>query len=112
MIEVFDRQALLDRLMGDEELAAVIIAGFLDDMPRQLAAIKESAWQEKTDAAAAQAHKIKGAAANVGGDALCQVAFEMEKAGKAGAMEQLKDLLPQLESRFIQLKNAMESKRS
>ena len=30
---VFDRQALLDRLMGDEDLVKEIIAGFLEDMP-------------------------------------------------------------------------------
>ncbi len=33
---VFDRQALLDRLMGDEELAGDIIAGFLEDLAKQM----------------------------------------------------------------------------
>ena len=39
---VFDRQALLARLMGDEDLVKEIIAGFLEDMPKQIAGAQET----------------------------------------------------------------------
>ena len=55
-----------------------------------------------------QSHRIKGASANVGGEALREAAFEMEKAGRAGDMEALMSRLPDLTQRFTQLKEAME----
>ena len=58
-------------------------------------------------AAIEQAHAIKGAAANVGGEALRAVAFEMEKAGRAGDMETLRAIMPKLEKGFEQLRQAV-----
>ena len=109
-IPIFDRKAFLDRLLGDEDLAATVIAGFLDDMPGQLSAIKEFMEQHQVDKVRAQAHKIKGAAGNVTGQAFQETAAAMEQAANAGDLEALAGLMPELESRFIQLKKAMESK--
>ena len=106
--QIFDRAALLNRLMDDEELVETIIAGFLDDMPRQITALRAFVEDGHADQAGAQAHKIKGAAANVTGQALQEIAHTMEKAGKSGDMEQLDSLMPELESRFERLKKAME----
>ncbi|MBC8179855.1 Hpt domain-containing protein [candidate division KSB1 bacterium] len=55
-----------------------------------------------------QAHTIKGASANVGGEALRKVALSMEKAGKAGDPDKLNELILQMEKRFSELKEAME----
>jgi len=106
--QIFDSAALLNRLMDDEELVETIIAGFLDDMPKQITALKAFVKDGQADKAGAQAHKIKGAAGNVAGQALQEIAHEMEKAGKAGDMEQLDSLMPELETRFERLKKAME----
>ena len=48
-------------------------------------------------------HSIKGASANVGGEALYQVAFEMEIAAKAGDLGSIQMRLPELEEAFNQL---------
>ncbi|MEA3341786.1 MAG: Hpt domain-containing protein, partial [Chloroflexota bacterium] len=56
-----------------------------------------------------QAHTIKGASANVGGEALREIAFSMEKAGKAGDMERIKVLVGAMVSAFEQLREKMES---
>jgi len=40
--DIFDRASFLDRLMGDEELANEILGGFLEDVPRKFAALKEA----------------------------------------------------------------------
>ena len=70
--------------MNDEDLARVVTESFLDDIPRQIEALRGylDAWD--APGAERQAHTIKGASANVGGEALRALAFEMEKAGKAG----------------------------
>jgi len=105
---VFDRAGMLERLMGDEELANELIEPFLADMPGQIEALRS--YLEAGDAAGAErlAHTIKGAAANMGGEALRALAFEMEKAGKAGDLESMKRRLDELDTTFEELKQAMK----
>ncbi len=107
-IPVFDRQALLTRLMDDEELAGRIIAVFLEDVPKRILALRGHLDRGDTAAAGGQAHAIKGAAANVGGLALSAVASEMEEAGKTGRANELPSLLPEMERQFALLKKRME----
>jgi CheY-like chemotaxis protein/HPt (histidine-containing phosphotransfer) domain-containing protein len=105
---VFDRQALKDRLMGDDELVKEIIAGFLEDVPKQIRRLREHVGQGQAGLAGSQAHTIKGAAANVGGMALGAVASAVEKAGNKGRLEEIAALMPELERQFDRLKEAME----
>jgi CheY-like chemotaxis protein/HPt (histidine-containing phosphotransfer) domain-containing protein len=104
---VFDRQAFMARLMGDEDLAKDIIAGFLEDIPKRILALRGYLDQGDAGSAGSQAHAIKGAAANVGGMALSAVASEIEEAGKAGRREELAALVPEMERQFALLKTRM-----
>jgi len=105
----FDKQEFLNRLMHDRELFQTIITTFLDDMPLQIEALRLSVEQSNTENAAIAAHKIMGAAGNVTGMALHEIAHAMEKAGKANDKEQLKLLMPKLEQKFMELKGMMEN---
>jgi CheY-like chemotaxis protein/HPt (histidine-containing phosphotransfer) domain-containing protein len=104
---IFDRAGLMARLMDDEDLLRMIVAGFLKDIPEQISALKEYIDQGGAEQAGSQAHKIKGAAANVGGVALSAVTFEMEKAGQAGRLDEIAALMPKLERQFELLKAQM-----
>jgi PAS domain S-box-containing protein len=104
---VFDRAGMLARLMGDEELARTVVDGFLEDVPRQIEALRNYLGAGDAQGAFRQAHTIKGASANVGGEALRATALEMEKAGRAGDLEAVTVRLPELESQFARLKEAM-----
>ena len=104
----FDYKEFMERMMGDGAFADTIIAAFLEDMPVQIRELKVFVEQGVPDKAGAQAHKIKGAAANVTGKALQDIAHAMEQAGNSGDLTQLSALMPQLEKRFIELKTAME----
>jgi PAS domain S-box-containing protein len=104
---VFDRQAFMARLMGDEDLAKTIIAGFLEDIPKRILALRTHLDRGDAGSAGGQAHAIKGAAANVGGMALSAVASEIEEAGKAGRREELAALVPEIERQFALLKTRM-----
>jgi PAS domain S-box-containing protein len=108
-LPVFDRAGMLSRLMDDEELIQVVVEGFLEDIPMQIAALK--GFMENGDVAATerQAHTIKGASANVGGEILRAVACEMEKAAKAGDMAKVKTHISELVAQFEHLKKAMTS---
>jgi HPt (histidine-containing phosphotransfer) domain-containing protein len=104
---VFDKAGMMVRLMDDEDLARTVVGGFLEDIPKLIEALK--GYLEAGDAPSAerQAHSIKGASANVGGERLRAVAFEMEKAGKTGDLESITARLPELENQFARLKESM-----
>jgi len=97
---VFDRQALLTRLTGDEELAGEILSGFLEDMSSQLADLRERIDNANTEQAGIRGHTIKSAAANIGGMAFSEAAFAIEKAGAAGDRGALPALLLELERQY------------
>jgi HPt (histidine-containing phosphotransfer) domain-containing protein len=89
-----------------------IIEGFLADLPERIRALRNCIDRGSADLAGSQAHAIKGAAANVGGMALNAAAFEMEKAGRNGRLEEIAALMPELERQFDLLKAQMREGRS
>ena len=104
---VFDRAAMLERLMDDEEMVLEIISDFLLDMPRQLEALRH--FLENADPAAAllQLHTIKGVAANVGAEAMRTLAARLEDTAKRGNLEAVTDRLDELDAAFATLSEAM-----
>jgi two-component system, sensor histidine kinase and response regulator len=99
---------MLRRMMGDLELAKAVVEGFIDDIPRQIAALKEFLEAEDQQAARRQAHTIKGAAANVGGERLREAAFRMEKAIASGDLAAAEPLVSQIEEAFLRLEATMK----
>jgi len=104
---VFDHAALSNRLMHDEDLIRTVTEAFLGDMKEQIEQLKTMVAEGDCQAAAAQSHKIKGAAANVGGMAFSEQALSMEQAGKAGELETVRQALPKLEQCFTILQTSM-----
>jgi HPt (histidine-containing phosphotransfer) domain-containing protein len=104
---IFDQSGVMARLMGDEDLVRTVIEGFIDDLPKQIEALK--GYLEAGDAVGAerQAHTIKGASANVGGEALRAVAFELEQTAKDGDLEAVTAGCPELELQFSRLKESL-----
>jgi two-component system sensor histidine kinase/response regulator len=84
-----------------------VIRGFLDDIPRQIEALKDFLEAGDVPKAERQAHSIKGASANVSGEALRAVALVMERAAKAGDLKSVAARLPELENQFARLKESM-----
>ncbi|MBF0217455.1 MAG: response regulator [Candidatus Omnitrophica bacterium] len=101
---VFDREGYLSRMMNDEALAKVVAQGFLGDMPEQVAILKGYVIGGDAKKAGEQGHKIKGASANLGGEALRAAAYAIEMAGKAGDMSKLESLMPGVEAEYERLK--------
>ena len=83
-VPVWDRAAILNRLMGDERLAMSILAGFLDDIPKRVESLERTVAAGDAVAARREAHTIKGAAANVGGEQIRVIALGMEQAAASG----------------------------
>jgi PAS domain S-box-containing protein len=97
---VFDRQALIERAMNDEELARKLIAIFLKDLPKQVVALKENVEKGDMDNVKWYAHYIKGSSANMGAMALNTVAADMEKAGNDHQTAEISILMQELEKQY------------
>ena len=106
---LFDKAGLLARVMNDMNLAQVLVATFLGDMPQQLADLEDLLNKGDIAGATRQAHSIKGASANVGAVALSQVAAAMETAGKEGETTSMKELLQELKQCLNDTEQAMET---
>lgn len=97
---VWDEAGLRARLLDDPALFAVIVVGFLADLPGQLSELEARLAAPDAAGAARRAHTIKGAAANVGGENLRALAFEVERAANAGQLEAARQGLVPLRAAF------------
>ena len=105
----FDRAALVERCMGDVQLAEEVLHIFLDDMPNQIGTLRQCLAKSNLDGATRQVHTIKGAAANVGAETMRGIAFQMESAGRHDSMALMEELLPSLEREFSRVNAAVDS---
>jgi HPt (histidine-containing phosphotransfer) domain-containing protein len=96
----FDRESLLNRIGGNEALANKLIQMFLGDAPGQIEHIRAAITAGDCKEAGRLAHKIGGAAANMGCEHLSSAAKDMEKSGKAGDLEALTKGIPNFEEQF------------
>jgi PAS domain S-box-containing protein len=106
---IFDRAGVLGRMGGDNELAQIVFAAFLEDIPRQIQSLKDLVISGDTANSARLAHSIKGASANVGGERLRNVALAMEKAADLGDLQFVAARLADMEIQFGRLRDAMKA---
>ncbi len=106
-IPIFDKAGFMERIMDDEELAVTLLDVFIEDIPEQIDLLKEYVNSADNEKIERQAHSIKGACVNIGGEVMRLVAYNMEKAAKDGNMDIVKELMVELESQFEQLKKAI-----
>jgi two-component system, sensor histidine kinase and response regulator len=85
--KTFDRQALLDRVDGDEQLMDEVIRIFLEDCAQQLTAIRDAVDQKSPDAIRTAAHALKGAAGNLSANGLFEAADLLERIGAESRMD-------------------------
>ena len=105
---IWDRDKMMERLLDDKDLAKMIQDRFLADIPQRIQALK--AFFESGDVSGVefQAHTIKGVSANVSGERLRAVAFEMEKAAIAHDLTAASSFMNELERQFDRLKEEMQ----
>ncbi len=95
---MFDYNAFSERLMNDQTLMQAVFETFTKDLDLQVKELKESSLADDIKQVSALAHKIKGAAANVGAMVLSALMFEIEQSCKANdktiLLHQLDNLEP------------------
>ncbi len=105
--KIFDKNAFISRVLGDEELAREVMEVFLDDIPNKISALTQVIKSGDISKVRDHAHAIKGAALNVSALALGAVALGMEKAGEASDMDLAVCLMPQVGEQFEIFKNEL-----
>ena len=93
--------------MDDVDLAKSIAQGFLAELPEHLSRLKSSIAAGDSSKAAQIAHRLKGAAGTIGGEALHAVAGGLQQAGQAGRIDELKSLLARAEKEGAALGQAL-----
>jgi PAS domain S-box-containing protein len=106
-LQVFDRAGLLARVMDDESLVDIIITRFVESTPGLIASLQQFLDDGNLGAVERQAHSIKGAASNVNGERLRQIAFRLEQTARSGDASDAGKLLPEIVLEFDRLRTAM-----
>ncbi|MBL4620975.1 MAG: response regulator [Immundisolibacteraceae bacterium] len=106
--KIFDQEAMAGRLMDDLDLMRNVAETFLQDMPGIITTINEQAAANDPKQVAIQAHKIKGASSNVGGNALSALARALELAAETGDTHRIQEWVQGVEPQFLQLKTAIQ----
>ena len=103
----FDREELLYRLMGDENLARDLLDMFLDIMPVRIAALRKALREDDLKTAHDESHALKGLALNTACPALARMAACMEQACRDGERSIVPDLFRNLEAEAERLRKSL-----
>ncbi|MFQ5560617.1 MAG: Hpt domain-containing protein [Nitrospinota bacterium] len=96
-VPVLSKEEALSRLGNDLELYNEILTVFLKEFPLQVDTIKKCFESNHLPLLEQESHSLKGASANVGADAVAQIAAKIEMSAKAEKWEVAKAFLPELE---------------
>ena len=104
---VFDRIGMLDRLGDHMPLAKTLASGYLEHLPGELEALRSHLVSGTIKSIRIQSHKMKGAAAAVGGEALAAVLQEMENDASSSRLDAARNRLPDVEREIARLQPAI-----
>src|SRR5579871_2066093 len=86
---VWDRDALLLRLNGDEQFMASIVSLFLEDTGARMADLRDAVARRDATAVQKSAQAVKGALANVGAEEAFQCAACVESVARGMLLSEL-----------------------
>ncbi len=109
---VFDADDLLGRLLGDRELARLVIEQFLIDAPQRLEELRSAFSNGDLETCRRKAHSLAGLAANVSAPALRALAVEIENGAMPTAPEGFAPLAEALEQLGLVLRDWLDSRQA
>jgi HPt (histidine-containing phosphotransfer) domain-containing protein len=105
--DLLDRQGVLERLDGDQELYDELIQLFFEDVPAQLTILRGALDSMDRALGERQAHSLKSAAANIGAESMRAVCFRLEKAFQLHEQSELRTMVSEVEAEFTKLQNVL-----
>ena len=104
---VYDRQAFLARLDGDEQLERELIELFLEDYPETLTAIEYAIGTGDAARLRLSAHCLRGTVANFGAHVAQECAHRLEQMGRSGALTGAPEIYAALVEALVRLRSAL-----
>ena len=104
---IFDADLLISRVMGDSNLARVLVQAFLSDSPGQLEKLEHLISAGNVEGLHLQAHALKGAAASVSAPGLTSAAAALEAAAHPASIESWLSLYAQTNMAHTQLRTEL-----
>lgn len=105
----FDPEEFDELVMGNEALARRILRTFVDDMPRQIAAVAQAVCDGDAPRVRLVAHSIKGAAASVSSGEMREASWKLEQEGRDGNLTAAAAAVRELSASFERARPMMES---
>ena len=106
-LSVWNRNAMLERMMQDEELAKEIISEFHKEIPVLLEEIKSCLAMPDHDGIARHAHTIKGVAASLSAEILSDLSSQLEVAAKSSQTELIEQVFTNVTKAYEKVKDVM-----
>ena len=97
---IFDDVAFASRTMNDKNLARLVIETFMEDIPAQLAKLSQAIENGDRKAIELQAHRIRGAAANLSCSIMYNRAAEIESVTRDNDLGRAAALLSDLQESY------------
>ena len=107
---LWDEAELRERYGDDDLLIREILSVFMQDLPERLAELRQAFEAKDAVNAERLTHMIKGSSATIGSPALTAVAREMEELVIQHQMDRAFAMIPQLEKKFLELRQVTEAK--
>ena len=109
-MKVLDRAAALARLDGDEELYSEIVGVFIEDTPIQMEKLVEALRVGDRPVVERQAHSIKSASGNIGGERMRDCALQIERSARTASVEDLERAVGALQNELRDLLDQLAAK--
>jgi len=106
---VCNRKEAVERLDGDEELFAMLVQMYANELPAYLQRLDDALTAADLPALAQEAHTYKGLLATFSADQGSRLARELELQAKAGNSEGLVPLVRQLQDEMRKVSEALAS---
>ena len=105
--ECFDPNHLIKEIGNCTELIVEVIDLFRQSSVEDLKALEEALVAQDQEQVTRIAHKIKGAASNIGAQQMRQTAYDLEQTGRAGEINKADDLIKKLSEEFKELEELL-----
>ncbi len=109
--DVYDRDATLGRLRGNEALLRDVARFFHEDAPQLVANIHEASRRDDLSTLARSAHSLSGMASTFDARQAVEAAMHVERLAQGGLTVELPAAIERLESTVQQLDQALAAER-
>ena len=107
--KIFDRETMLERLGGDDELLGEVVELFSEECPGMIAALRSAISAQNSKAMQLAAHSLKGALLNIAADSAAEVACKLEDLADEAQFDGTESLFAELTQALEQLDSELNS---